>query len=206
IKRMASVNRDIMLRTLCLIFAFAWFTNQGASTGDVTLAANAILMQFVTFAAFFLDGFALAAESLIGMATGSFNTGRLRRAMRYSFELAFATAAGLALCFFYAGNHVITWLTTAQSVITAAETYLVWVIAAPLLSVACYLLDGIFIGATRTLEMRNAMMVSLTGYLLAWYLLTPVWQNHGLWASLMIFFVLRALTLWYYYPRLFSRQ
>ena len=90
LKRMFVINRDIMIRTLCLIFAFAWFTNEGAKSGDILLAANAILLQFVTFSAFFLDGFALAAESLVGNAIGAKNREQIRVAIKYAAQLGFS--------------------------------------------------------------------------------------------------------------------
>ncbi len=202
LRRMFTVNRDIMIRTLCLIFAFAWFTNEGAKSGDVLLAANAILMQFVTFSAFFLDGFALAAESLVGNAVGARNPQQIRASIRFSSQLSAATALMLAAGTALAGNTVIGILTNVEAVRLAAATYLPWVVAAPLLSVWCYLLDGVFIGATRTTEMRNAMVISLLLYLSTWWLLTAPFGNHGLWASLMSYFLFRAASLYYYLPRI----
>lgn len=201
LKRMFVVNRDIMIRTLCLIFAFAWFTNEGARSGDVLLAANAILMQFVSFSAFFLDGFALAAESLVGNAIGSGRKDRLDRGIRYSAQLAFITALLVSLILLLFGNLAIDLLTNVSEVQSTAREYLVWAIAAPVVSVWCYLLDGVFIGATRTQEMRNAMLISLLVYLAGWKVLSTYFDNHGLWAALMLYFVARAVSLYYYLPR-----
>ena len=198
--RTLSVNRDIMIRTLTLIFAFAWFTNQGAKSGDVMLATNAILMQFVSFSAFFLDGYALAAESLVGSAVGAKNRNRFDRTLRYINELGLLTATILTMAIFLAGPAMIDLLTNVNEVRNTTRTYLLWAVAAPVISLWCYLLDGVFIGATCTREMRNAMLFSLLAYLAAWYLLTPVFLNHGLWLSLHVYFVARALTLWYYLP------
>tara|TARA_B100002003_G_scaffold135443_1_gene125235 strand:+ start:8976 stop:10388 length:1413 start_codon:yes stop_codon:yes gene_type:complete len=205
LKRMFVVNRDIMIRTLCLIFAFAWFTNEGAKSGDILLATNAILMQFVTFSAFFLDGFALAAESLVGNAIGAKNKQQIKVSIRYTTELGLATAALVSTCFVLVGGPVTDILTNVVEVRESARIYLPWVVAAPIVSVWCYLLDGIFIGATRTREMRNAMIVSLFFYMLFWWLLVDLYANHGLWASLMLYFISRALTLSYYLPRLISQ-
>lgn len=198
------VNRDIMIRTLCLIFAFAWFTNEGAKSGDILLATNAILLQFVTFSAFFLDGYALAAESLIGQAVGQRKKALLNQTIRLTGELGLVTAAFLTVLFWAIGPFAIDFLTNVEAVRDSARTYLPWIIAAPLLSLWCYLLDGIFIGATKTAEMRNAMILSLALYLLAWWQLTPILGNHGLWLSLMVYFVARAATLYYYLPRVRS--
>ncbi len=205
LKRMFVVNRDIMIRTLCLIFAFAWFTNEGARSGDVLLAANAILMQFVSFSAFFLDGFALAAESLVGNAVGAANKKLLKNTINISTQLAFFTALVVSILIAVSGAVFIDVLTNIAEVRLMAREFLPWVIAAPVVSIWCYLLDGIFIGATRTAEMRNAMIISLMGYLLGWWILTDAVMdlgNHGLWASLMLYFVLRGMTLYAYLPRL----
>ena len=193
--RVFRVNRDILIRTLCLIFAFAWFTNQGALAGDVVLAANAILLQLVSFAAFFLDGFALTAESLVGHAVGSENKAELRTSILLSTQLACITALLLATIYYFLGGWLISFITNVDSVIATCLIYLPWAIASPILSVLCYQLDGIFIGATRTLEMRNAMIVSLMLYLMVWWIFSQLFGNHGLWASLMLFFLFRATTL-----------
>lgn len=202
IKRTITVNLDIMIRTLCLIFALAWFTNQGAKSGDVLLAANAILMQLVSFAAFFLDGFAFSAESLVGEAAGARNRKRLKDAVKYSTELAFGTAAVMSLIFLVIGTFGIDALTTSEEVRAAARLYLPWAIATPVISVWCFQLDGIFIGATRTADMRNAMAVSLAIYLAAFYAFGEAFGNHGLWAALMVFYVARTVTLYWQYPKL----
>lgn len=197
-----SVNSDIMIRTLCLIFAFAWFTNQGAKSGDVVLAANAILLQFVTFSAFFLDGFAFSAESLVGKSFGARDAGELKRAVLYSTQLAVATALGVSLILALFGVPAINFLTNVEAVREAAGHFLPWAVAAPLASIWCFQLDGIFIGATRTADMRNAMVLSLGIYLVAWYFLQGAYGNHGLWAALTLFYIVRAATLYRRYPDL----
>ena len=203
ISKMFSVNRDIMVRTLCLIFAFAFFTNAGAQASDVTLAANAILMQFVSFSAFFLDGFALAAETLVGHAIGARDDASLRLAMIATTQLAFITSLGLSLSFWSGGPALIHGLTNVPEVQLAAAHFLPWAVAAPVISVWCYLLDGIFIGATSSVAMRNAMIASLAIFLIAYYLLEG-FGNHGLWATLMIYFIARAACLGCYLPRIFE--
>ena len=201
IRRMLVVNRDIMIRTLCLIFAFAWFTNQGAKNGDLMLATNAILMQFVGFSAFFLDGFALAAESLVGYAIGANDRRRLELSIRRATELACVTSLGLSILFLFAGASVVQILTNIEEVRESCNDYMFWAVLAPVISVWCYLLDGIFIGATRTIEMRNAMILSLLAYLVFWWLLRP-FGNHGLWLSFLIHFAARGASLYFYLPRL----
>ncbi len=203
IRRMLAMNGDLMIRTLSLTFGFAWFTNEGAKAGDVTLAANAILMQFVGFSAFFLDGFALTAESFVGHAVGARSKEMLKTTARLTTELALVAAVILSLTMLLVGDFAISALTNVDSVRNAAETYLIWAVAAPVVSVWCYLLDGFFIGATRTREMRNAMVVSLVVYLGAWWL-TQDFGNHGLWASLLIYFAARGLTLGAGFPGLLA--
>lgn len=198
--RMLNVNRDIMIRTLCLIFAFAWFTNEGAKAGDVLLAANAILMQFVSFSAFFLDGYALAAESLVGVSVGARNQQQYSLTLRYICELGFANSVLLSAAFALAGPFVIDVLTNVPEVRDASREYLVWAIAAPVVSLWCYLLDGVFIGATCTREMRNAMIFSLIAYMAGWFLLKDQFANHGLWLSLHLYFIARAVSLAWYLP------
>ncbi|TNE56673.1 MAG: MATE family efflux transporter [Alphaproteobacteria bacterium] len=197
-----SVNSDIMLRTLCLIFAFAWFTNQGAKAGDIALAANAVLMQFVTFSAFFLDGFAFSAESLVGQSIGEKDRRHLRLVVRYSTELAALTALIMSLLILVTGPYVIDALTNVDTVRAAARAYLPWAVIAPVASVWCFQLDGIFIGATRTADMRNAMALSLIVYLMSWFWLAGLYGNHGLWAALTVFYIVRAVTLYWRYPPL----
>ncbi|MBV1878987.1 MAG: MATE family efflux transporter [Pseudomonadales bacterium] len=204
LKHMLIVNRDIMIRTLCLLFAFAWFTNQGAQAGDLVLSANALLMQLVSFAAFFLDGFALAGESLVGQAVGAADKNQLIRSIRYCFELAAGTSLVLSMLFWLLGNPIIHLMTNIELVQQTAQQYLIWAIIAPPISFCCYLLDGIFIGATCTREMRNAMLFSLLAFLCSWYFLHASWDNHGLWLSLHIYFLSRAASLGYYLPRIIN--
>lgn len=195
------VNADIFVRTLCLISAFAWFTARGARFGTVTLAANAVLMNFQTFMSYGLDGFAHACEALVGGAVGARDRDALRAVVRTSSLWALLVALLYAGVYFGAGTVLIGALTSIEEVRVAAGRYLPWVALSPLLSVWSFQLDGIFIGATRTAEMRNGMLISLALFLGAGWMLTPVLGNHGLWCALMIFMVVRAVTLGLWYPR-----
>ncbi|MDO8420779.1 MAG: MATE family efflux transporter [Parvibaculum sp.] len=199
IARMIALNRDIMLRTFCLIFAFAFFTAQGARSGDVTLAANAVLGQFIAFSAFLLDAFCAATEALVGEAVGARNRTNLRRIVALSCLWAGLTAVALTLLLVGAGPALIDILTVSPDVREAARHYLPWAAAIPVLAVWCFLLDGIFIGATRSVEMRNAMAQALVIFLASWWVLVPPFGNHGLWAALTIFYVARSLTLLPFY-------
>ena len=195
LRQLVAVNVNILIRTLCLIFSFAFFTAQGAKHGDVVLAANAVLMNFQTFMAYGLDGFAHAAEALIGRAVGQRNAVAFRRAV-YTAGLWSLLVAGVFVGVYGVGGvWVIDSLTDIESVRQTAYVYLPWLIVAPMLSVWSYLFDGIFIGATRSAQMRDTMLVSTVVFFLpAWYLLQP-WGNHGLWAALMVFMVARGVTM-----------
>ncbi|HEX7007945.1 MAG TPA: MATE family efflux transporter [Alphaproteobacteria bacterium] len=202
--RMLRVNGDIFIRTLCLVTAFAWFTAEGARMGDVQLAANAVLLNFQTFMAYGLDGFAHAAEALVGAAIGARDRDAFRDAVRTSTKWAALIAAGFALAYLAAGGALIRTLTDIETVRRSAAAFLPWAIASPLVSVWSFQLDGIFIGATRTAEMRNGMIVSLAGFLALTAILVPLWGNHGLWLSFLLFMALRAATLALWMPRIAS--
>lgn len=201
LKQTLAVNRDIMIRSLALIIVFVWFMAQGARQGDVTLAANAVLMQFIAVSAYFLDGLAFAAEALVGRAVGGAHRAGLLAAARMTtlWAAGLALLASMIIAIF--GTTLIDLLTIDTATRSAARLYLPWVIAAPLLGVWAFQLDGIFIGATRTVQMRKAMLVALLIFFAAWRLLAPL-QNHGLWAALLVHYIARIGTLSYYYPGL----
>lgn len=200
LRRMASVNGDILIRSVLLQASFTAFLFLSAGQGDVVLAANQVLMQFLSLMAYLLDGFAFAASSLVGQAVGARAPARLARAVRVSSVWAAGGAVGMAGLFALGGGALIDALTTAPEVRAAARAVLPWAVASPLLAVASFQLDGIFIGATRTAEMRNGMLASVAAYALALWALGG-WAPHGLWAAMMVLYVLRALTLGAYYPR-----
>lgn len=202
--RTIAVNRDIMIRTVLLLFSFAWFTAKSAEAGTLTLAANSILLQFVTVSAFFLDGFALAAETLVGKAFGALDRLSFDLAVRLSTMWAAGISALLTLALFAAGGLLIDFLTIDAELRAAARAYLGWAAMLPVLSVWCYQLDGIFIGATRSSEMRNAAIASSIVFLALWWLFLP-YGNHGLWAALTGFNVTRAVTLGFYFPKIRRR-
>lgn len=202
IAALLKVNGDIFIRTICLMFAFAYFTARGAEMGDAVLAANAILQHLQAIMAYGLDGFAHAAETLVGAAIGARDRMALRAAVRTAGIWGLAVAALFAVAYALAGALVITLFTEHAEVRSAARDFLPWAIALPMVSVWPFLLDGIFIGATRTAEMRNGMMIALAVYLGAASLLIPLWGNDGLWAAFMIFMVVRTATLGWWYPRI----
>src|SRR5690606_25822402 len=202
LRRTLAANGDIMVRTLCLLAAFGWFARQGAALGDATLAASHLLLQLVSFSAFFLDGVAHVAEAQVGAAAGARDGRRLRRAVRLTSELALLTAAVLAAALWLGGPALVGALTSLPEVLAAARAHLPWVALYVLLSVAAFQLDGVFIGATWTRQMRNAGVLSLAVFLLAAWPAVALWDNHGLWAAFVVFVVARALALLPYYRQL----
>jgi MATE family multidrug resistance protein len=201
-RRLFAVNRDIFIRTLCLVGAFAYFTVRGAAMGELTLAANAVLLNFLTFTAFGLDGFAHAAEALVGGAVGRRDGPGFSAAVRAAFKWAAIVAAAAAIAFVLAGPAIIDLLTDIADVRGEARRFLYWAALMPLVSVWCFTYDGIFIGATRSVDLRNGMILSLAVYLAAVHLAQPAFGNHGLWFAMMVFMGVRGLALAMLYPRL----
>jgi multidrug resistance protein, MATE family len=201
IARMMKVNSDIMLRSIILQLSFTTFVFLAAGFGDVTLAANQVLLQFLEITAFGLDGFAFAAESLVGQAVGSRSAGRVRRAAVVSSQWGVGGAVALGLLFWFAGPAIIDLMAVDPEVRLAARQYLPWVAVAPVIGIASWMFDGIFIGATLSREMRNAMLVSGAVYVAALAVLPGAFGNHGLWSALMVLNTLRGVTMAVLYPR-----
>ena len=200
--RLLAVNRDIFIRTLCLQAGFALFMAQAAKMGDAVLAANAILLNFQSIMAYALDGFAHAVEALAGGFLGARDRQGFRQAVKTSTIWAFGFAVIFTLIYAVLGGAMIDVMTDIDDIRSRARTYMPWMVLMPILSVWGFQLDGIFIGATRTAEMRNAMLFSLVIFGLALALLVPSFANHGLWAAFAIFMIGRAVTLGFYYPAL----
>ena len=200
--QMAKVNSDIMIRSILLEIAFVSFLFLGSSFDDATLAANQVLIQFLNITAYALDGFAFAAEALVGQALGAKNRQLFRKSVVMTSQWGVGSVILMALAFFVFGNSIINIMTTAEDVRVVSYEYLPWMVIAPMAGVAAWMLDGIFIGATRTADMRNMMFVSFCIYLIALALLLPAYGNHGLWASLIIFSIARGVTLGFKYPAL----
>lgn len=197
LRQLWQVNRDIFIRTLGLMMAFAWFTAQGARFGKVLLAANAVLFNLQLVMAYALDGFAHAAEVVVGeqLARPGRDRRPLRVAVGYTMGISVILALGFTLLWAVAGEAVIDRLTDLEAVRGAARRFLSWAVVLPLVSVWCFQLDGICIGAMQTRAMRNGMIVSLLGFMGATTLLMPSWGNDGLWAAFVFFFFLRGVTL-----------
>ncbi len=202
IRKTLAVNADIVIRTLCLLFAFSFFTAQSATYGDVILAANAVLMNLVNLTSYLSDGFAYAAETLAGKAYGAGNRTRFHRAVVISSLWAFIISVGVSVCFLVFGPWGIDLMTVNEDVRDTARAYLFWVVLSPVLGVAAFQFDGVYIGATRTADMRNYMLLSVAIFLAAWWLLTPIYGNHGLWAAILILLIVRGIFLGLRYPAL----
>ena len=200
--RMAIVNSDIMIRSLLLTAVFTSFMFFGARFSDVELAANQVLLQFLNVAAYAMDGFAFGAETFVGQALGARNKAGVRRAAIMSSQWGAGISCAMALGFLLFGGMAIDLMTTAEDVRTTARAFLIYMVLAPLVGWPSWMLDGIFIGATRTADMRNMMVVSAVVYFIAVLTLMPLLGNHGLWLALLISFVARGITLGARYPAL----
>jgi len=202
VRRMMAINGDIMVRSVTIHLTFTVFLFLGARFGDVTLAANQVLLQFLEITAYGLDGFAFAAEALVGAAIGARQRAVLRRAALLTSVWGAGLSIPVGLGFWLGGPWLIDLMATAPEVRTAGRTYLVWAALSPVIGVAAWMLDGIFIGATRTRDMRNMALLSAAVHLVALAVLVPAFGNHGLWAALMVSFVARGATLLWKYPGL----
>ncbi len=188
-----SVNANIFIRTMALIFALAFVTAQSARLGPLVLAANAVLMNFQHLTSFGLDGLAHAAEALVGKAVGQRSREALVRAVNLTLKWSVIFAVGFTIFYLVAGQLIISILTDLDEVRETARRYLPWMIASPLISVWCFLYDGVYIGATRAKAMRNIMLVStLAVFLPAWYL-TQRFGNNGLWFAFLLFMASRGI-------------
>ncbi len=197
-----NANRDILIRTLALLFSFAWFVRSGAQMGTAQLAGNEVLLQFITVAAFVLDGFAFVAEKEVGEAYGARDVKKLRRAMRITSDLAFAFGAVISALYLFGGAAVISRFVSDVEAREAALAFLPYCAAVPLIGVAAFQLDGFFLGATQGRAMRNAGLISTIAYVGLDMVLRPQFQNTGVWVAFLGMYVLRAGALGAYLPSL----
>ena len=194
LKRFLSISGDIFIRTLCLVFSHAFFTAKSAALSDTVLAINTILLQFINLMSFAIDGFAFAAESLVGKYKGARDMQNLKRTTRYIFLWAFLFGSVLMGLFVLFGERLLHLFTNQIALIEQAAPYLVWIVVAPVINVAAYIWDGIFLGATASRGLRNSVIVSTVLFLSAVYLLIP-FGNHGLWGALTLLLVARGVSL-----------
>lgn len=200
--RLMSANSDIFIRTLCLVFSLSYFTALSTSMGEIVLAANAILLHLQSIMAYALDGFAHAAEALTGSAYGARKKKTYKHSVTITTLWAFGFSVLISAIYLIFGESILGLFTNIEEVLNTAKIYLPWMIIAPIVSIWSFQLDGIFIGASFTKEMRNAMLVSMLVYLALLQWLVPQWGNHGLFLGLSLFMLIRAITLGWYYPRI----
>jgi MATE family multidrug resistance protein len=201
---MFAVNRDIMIRSVALQLCFTLFVFLGARHGDVTLAANQVLLQFLGILSYALDGFAFAAETLVGQAIGARAAREVRQAIRLALAWTFWSGVILGLGFWLVGPWLIDLMTTAPEVRAEARHYLPWIVAAPLMGALAWAYDGIYIGALLTQEMRRLMLIAAAAYVVAIGVFWPL-GNHGLWAAMMILFAVRSGLMHRHSPKVVAR-
>lgn len=204
IRRLLALNRDIMLRSLLLQLCFGALTVFGARLGSDIVAVNAVLMTMLTFTAYALDGFAYAVEAHSGQAYGARDDSQLLQVWKAACRQSGIVALAFALIYAVAGEHIVAMLTSITQLRELADRYVIWQVVLPVIGVGCYLLDGMFIGATRGAEMRNSMAVAAVGFALT-LLTVPVLGNHGLWLALAVFLALRGLSLAWIWRRHWQR-
>ncbi|MCX6269795.1 MAG: MATE family efflux transporter [Bacteroidetes bacterium] len=197
-----SVNKDIFIRTLCLIFVGSFFTAKSASSGDAILAVNSLLFQLFYFFSYFIDGFAYAAEALVGKYKGAGNSFQLVRVIRRLFFWGMIISLVFTIIYSLAGHWVLSLLTNNLIVLTDAGPYLFWLGLVPLITFSAFLWDGIYVGATASRAMRNSMIVAaFLVFLPAWYLFKGILGNHGLWLAMMLFMGTRGVLLTWFSKR-----
>ena len=191
--RFFQVNRDIFLRTLCLVIVTLFFTSAGAAQGEIVLAVNTLLMQLFTLFSYIMDGFAYSGEALVGKYVGANNRLALYRTVRQLFIWGVGLSTGFTLLYFFGGKSFLGLLTNETSVIREAGNYFYWVLAIPLTGFAAFLWDGIFIGATATRQMFYSMLVASGSFFLVYYSLHEWMGNHALWLAFIVYFSLRGI-------------
>ena len=188
-----SVNANLFVRTIALMFTFAFITAQGARLGPLILAANAVLMNFQNLTSLGLDGFAHAAEAMVGKAVGKKDDRALEHTVRLTLKWSLIFAVGFVVAYIVAGPFIVQLLTDLPDVRETAMTYLPWLIVSPLISVWCFLYDGVYVGMTRARDMRNIMVFSTFAvFIPVWFVTQPL-GNHGLWFALMAFLASRGI-------------
>ena len=205
IQKLFSINLDIFIRSALLTFSFIFFTYLGNTIGEDVVAANTILLNLIMLSAFILDAYAFSTEGIVGYSIGSKNKTLLANVIKNSFILSATTGFFISIIYLLGKNQFISIMTDLPDIKNLSLAYSYWVIFIPFISSFCFQFDGIFIGASQTKELRNAMIVSVTLYIVCAIFLSDTFSNTGLWISLCIFFVLRALSLFYFLPRIYQR-
>ena len=191
--RFLKINSDIFLRTVCLTLAFSFFYSKSAEAGEVILAVNVVLQQFLNWMSYGIDGFAYAAESMVGKYFGAKDEKKTFAAIKLSFQWGFVLALLFSLYFFIDYSDLILLFSSQENVIQASHEFRIWMAVFPLIAFACYIWDGVFIGLTASVSMRNSMLAAFVIYLLSYYILLPYSVDKAIWIALMLFLLSRGL-------------
>jgi MATE family multidrug resistance protein len=205
IKDIFNINLNIFIRTILLTFSFLWFTYLGTQIGEDYVAANTILINLVFLSAFILDAYAFSTEGIVGYSLGKKDLTLFKNIVRNSFILSSISGLIISIIFFFTNNFVINFMSDIDEIRRLSSSYVIWLIILPTISSFCYQFDGIFIGTSQTKELRNAMIFSVLVYLLISILLIKFLFNTGIWISLCIFMILRAVSLFWYLNRIYLR-
>ena len=205
IQKLFSINIDIFIRSALLTFSFIFFTYLGNTISEDMVAANTILLNLIMLSAFILDAYAFSTEGIVGYSIGSKNKTLLTNVIKNSFILSASTGLFISIIYVLGKNHFISIMTDLPDIKSLSFSYSYWIVIIPFVSSFCYQFDGIFVGASQTKELRNAMIVSVSIYIVCAIFLADTFSNTGLWISLCIFFILRALSLFYFLPRIYQR-
>jgi len=205
IKDIFNINLNIFIRTILLTFSFLWFTYLGTQIGEYYVSANAILINLVFLSAFILDAYAFSTEGIVGYSLGKKDLNLFKNIVKNSFILSSISGLIISIIYFFSHEHVINLMSDLEEIRKLSSSYVIWLIILPLISSFCYQFDGIFIGASQTKELRNAMIFSVLSYLIISIVLTKLLLNNGIWISLCIFMILRALSLFYYLNKIYLR-
>jgi MATE family multidrug resistance protein len=205
IKNIFNINLNIFIRTILLTFSFLWFTYLGSRIGEDYIAANAILINLVFLSAFILDAYAFSTEGMIGHSLGKNDINLFKKIVKNSFILSSITGLIISIIYFLINNFAIQLMSNIEGIKSLSSSYVIWLIIMPLISSFCYQFDGIFIGASQTKELRNAMFFSVFSYVIISLVLADLLGNTGIWISLCLFMILRALSLYYYLDKIYLR-
>jgi MATE family multidrug resistance protein len=205
LKNIFNINFNIFIRTILLTFSFLWFTYLGSQIGENFIAANAILINLVFLSAFILDAYAFSTEGIVGYSLGKKDLNLFKIILKNSFILSSLTGLLISIIYFFISKHVINLMSDIEEIRLLSSNYSIWLIIMPFIASFCYQFDGIFIGVSQTKELRNAMIFSVTSFLILSIILTKYYFNTGIWISLCIFMILRALSLYYYMRRIYLR-
>ena len=205
LKKIFNINFNIFIRTILLTFSFFWFTYSGNKIGEDYVAANAILLNLIFLSSFFLDAYAFSSEGIVGYSLGKNNINLFKQVLKNSFILSSATGFTISFIYLFTSEIFINLMTDIEIIRSLSLDYVIWLIAFPFFASFCYQFDGIFIGASQTVDLRNSMIVSVSAYLIFTFMLIKSYGNTGLWISLLLFMIIRALTLFYNLKKIFIR-